>query len=104
MNSVQKSLNVVNNFYTFLQFNPTYSFRADDDLIVYLLVLKEAWQSLYEELMQAAMKNRASTMESLIDKVTIRKEEQRQYLEDFLIHPFPDVVLCDELLKYNALA
>ena len=104
MKSVRKYLNVVNNFFTFLQFNPGYAFRQGDDLILSLLVLKEAWQPLYEELVQEAMKNRAHKLKELVAKVTIGKEEQQQYIDDFLIHPFPDTVLCDTLLAYPTLA
>ena len=115
MKSVRKHLNVVNNFYTFLQFNPQYEFKTSDDLIVSLLVLKEAWLNLYEELIQEAMKNRADKMRTLADNIIPEKDaaqneqpqytkEQRQYLEDFLIHPFPEVTLSIELLKYPTLA
>ncbi len=104
MKSVRKYLNVVNNFYTFKQFNPKYSFNTGDDLIVALLVLKEAWFTLYEELVQEAMKNRAHKIQGLLTKLKIERDEQRQYIDDFLIHPFPDTVLCDTLLEYPTLA
>ncbi len=109
MKSVRKYLNVANNFYTFLQFNPKYDFSAGDNLIVALLVLKESWQPLYEDLVQEAMKNRAHKIQELIGKVNEGDDrkllvEQAQYLADFLVHPFPDVVLCDKLLEYPTLA
>ena len=108
MNSVRKYLNVVNNFYTFQQFNPEHTFSTGNDLIVYLLVLKEAWQPLYEELVQEAMKNRADKMQDLVSKVTnshtALPAEQKKYLESVLIQHFSQVVLCDELLEYPTLA
>ena len=104
MKSVRKYLNVVNNLYTFLQFNPSYSFSAGDDLIVSLLVLKEAWFPIYEELVQKAMKNRADTMKDLLARITFSEDEQRQYVDDFLSHPFPDMILHEKLLDYPTLA
>lgn len=64
--SRRKYLNIIDNFNTFLEFNPDYKFNPERDFIVYLLVLKEAWQPIYEELIQNALKNRAQMLSPLI--------------------------------------
>ncbi|MCP4404996.1 MAG: hypothetical protein GY801_47805 [bacterium] len=113
MSSVRKYLNVVNTLYAFQQFNPeTYAFQTDNDLIVHLLIVKEAWQPLYEELVQEAMKHRLTTMDELVQKIIEiyqgRKDplrpEQLSYLQEYLVKPFADSILADELLKYPTLA
>jgi hypothetical protein len=64
--SLRKYLNIINNFYAFLKFNPDYKFNATMDFIVHLLVLKETLQPVYEELIQSALKNRGQTISQLI--------------------------------------
>jgi hypothetical protein len=68
--SLRKYLNIIANFNAFLEFNPDYDFNPEMDFIVHLLVLKEAWQPVYEELIQSALKNRDHTMAKLIFELT----------------------------------
>ncbi|PIE35998.1 hypothetical protein CSA56_01655, partial [candidate division KSB3 bacterium] len=51
ISSVRKYLNVIHNFFAFLQFNPNYTFDMEHDFILYLQIIKEAWQPLYEKIL-----------------------------------------------------
>jgi hypothetical protein len=53
--SRRKYLNIIDNFNAFRKFNPDYDFTPEKDFIVNLLVLKEAMQPVYEELIQSAL-------------------------------------------------
>jgi predicted KAP-like P-loop ATPase len=67
--SLRKYLNIIDNFNAFLKFNPNYEFILGKDFIVHLLVLKEAWQPIYEALIQSALKNQAFTLSDLITEL-----------------------------------
>ena len=89
--SLRKYLNIIDNFNIFLKFNPGYTFRPDADFIVHLLLLKEAWQPLYEELIQGALKNRTANMEKLVYELIRKRDDgnrpsfiKRRFLSAYL--------------------
>lgn len=118
MASVRKYLNVIHNFYTFLQFNPIYQFDPHHDLVVFLLIVKEAWQPLYEELVQEAVKARTASLSEVVSKLIkedddretkMLRPEQETFLQDCFINdtdfPFHRMILGDDfLLRYPTLA
>ncbi len=65
MTSVRKYLNVIHAFYTFQKFNPGYQFELKNDFVVHLLIVKEAWQHLYENMIREAVKKNTN-MKTLI--------------------------------------
>ena len=113
ISSIRKYLNIVHNFYTFTQFNPDYAFDQDNDLIINLLIIKEVWQTLYEDLVQTALRERTN-MEALIKKFldTYRVKnllllEQERFLSDYLGRgdsSFAKEHLSTLLVKYPTLA
>ena len=108
--SVRHYLNIINNFYMFQKFNPKYTFTPENDFIVYLLLVKEAWQPLYENLIREALRER-SNMETLIqgfihkytkDKSLLPKQEK--FLSDYLGRIFAREQLSIWLEQYPTLA
>ncbi len=91
--SRRKYFNIIDNFYAFLKFNPGYKFDPENYFIVYLLVLKEAMQPVYEELIQSALKNRDFPMDRLIidlksnasSKGKSITESQGKFLDEYFI-------------------
>jgi len=91
--SRRKYLNIIDNFNAFMKFNPGYNFNPESDFIVYLLVLKEALQPVYEELIQSALKNRDFPMDRLIidlksnasSKGKSITESQGKFLDEYFI-------------------
>jgi hypothetical protein len=84
--SVRRYLEIITNFYTFLKFNPDYEFQPTNDFVTNLLILKEAWQPLYETLVNAALKER-SNMEQLIQSLIDEEKlfaEQEKFLTAYL--------------------
>ncbi len=118
MVSVRKYLNVVHNFYAFLAFNPDYTFTPEpDDIIIHLLVIKEAWQPLYEELVKEAVKNRTASLKGVVEtlfkqdtarKTPLVQPEQRSFLKTYSAgtdYPFyAQKPGNDILLRYLSLA
>ena len=117
ISSARTYLNIVHNFYTFQQFNADKpNFSADSDAAIHLLVVKEAWQSLYEELVREALKNRLETMGDLVGKLLAAdaqkpkdklESEQRAFLEHYFVDSrsaFSRLVLADLLFEYPTLA
>jgi hypothetical protein len=118
MASVRKYLNVIHTFYAFLMFNDSYRFNPEqDDMIVHLLVIKEAWQPLYEELVKEAIKNRTASLSEVVNtiiqddnarKTRTLKPEQQAFLQDFSASPdYPfhrEKLGNDYLLRYPTLA
>ena len=86
LSSVRKYLNVITNFCIFLTFNKNnnadkdaeYCFTPENDFIVNLLMLKEAWQPLYEYLIQEALRKPAAVMEELVQDITAYMREQKK--------------------------
>ncbi len=118
MVSVRKYMNVIHTMYTFQQFNPDYRFNPEGDVVVFLLLLKEAWQPLYEELVRDAIKARTATLSELVTDLiqeddarkpkTIRPE-QRDFLKACFVSTdhfaFDQIRFGDDLLlKYPSLA
>ena len=114
MSSVRKYLNVANNLHVFQKFNPDYSFNPENDFIVCLLIVKEAWQSLYEQLVQEALKNRLEPMNTVVKILRGSQREseqlsseQERYLETYFMntdYPFHNMVLADVLSQHPTLA
>jgi hypothetical protein len=113
--SLRKYLNIIDNFNVFLQFNPGYRFNPEADFIVYLLLLKEAWQPLYEELIQSALRIRDANMEKLVydlvayggkDGNRLSSFVKRRYLSDYLgtKSKFASEYLYQLLTRYPTLA
>jgi len=75
--SIRKYLNVIDNFNVFLKFNPSYNFDPEGDFVVYLLLLKEAWQHVYEKLIQIALRNHKYKMRQLIDVIEENKGKSK---------------------------
>ena len=65
MTSVRKYLNVIHTFYAFQKFNPGCQFEPENDFVVHLLLVKEAWQPLYENITREAVKNNMTNMKTL---------------------------------------
>lgn len=115
MLSVRKYLNVLHNFYAFLAFNPDYQFTSKNDIVVHLLIVKEAWHPLYETLIHAAAKHRAAALSELASDLIpddALKEAplapKYKFLQDYFINtnsPFHQVKLGNDLLlRYPTLA
>ena len=117
ISSARTYLNIVHNFYTFKQFNSDKpNFSADSEAAIHLLVVKEAWQSLYEELVREALKNRLETMGELVGRLLAAdaqkpkdklESEQRAFLEHYFVDSrsaFSRLVLADLLFEYPTLA
>jgi len=111
MTSIRKFLNVVNNLYTFQKFNPHYHFDPEQDFVVHLLLLKEAWEPVYQELIQEALKNRTETVEWVVSKVInnldVQKQplskEKEEFLQNFMVQPFGETKFYQELEGYPTL-
>jgi hypothetical protein len=84
--SIRKYLDIITNFYTFMKFNPNYEFQSSNDFVTNLLIIKEAWQPLYESLITEALKER-SNMEELIQRLIDHEAlsaEQEKFLTAYL--------------------
>ncbi|MCP4401535.1 MAG: hypothetical protein GY801_30085 [bacterium] len=103
--------NVVNNLHVFRKFNPDYSFEPGHDFVVHLLLIKEAWEPLYRELIREALKNRDETVEWIVKKVTEDLNEQeeplpkekQEFLETFMLRPFGTQKFHEKLKIYPIL-
>lgn len=105
--SVRKYLNVVHNFYAFLRFNPAYEFNLETDFIVNLLVLKETWQPLYENLIKEALREPFAEMAQLTETLNKRYPDQEKFLSEYLEYlggKFKGENLSQWLLDYPTLA
>lgn len=114
ISSVRKYLNIVHNFYAFHILNPTYEFSPDDDFVVHLLVMKEAWQPLYEEIVRKALKDRLQDIGTLISGIIeynqserFLSQEQEIFFNKYFADqdsPFFTLNLSEWLIKYPSLA
>jgi len=78
--SVRKYLDIVTNFYTFMKFNPNYEFQFGNDFVTNLLVIKEAWKPLYENLVNEALKehsNMEQLIQGLLDQEALSTEQEK---------------------------
>jgi len=104
--SARKYLNIITNLYSFLRFNPDFNFKTTEgDFIINLLILKEAWQPLYENLIKEALKV-SSNMETLIGGLVGLPPEQRYFLDEYLGQhsDFNQKILSNCLKNYPTLA
>ena len=115
LSSIRKYLNVLTNFCVFLKFNPNYTFTPeDDDFVINLLLLKEAWQPLYEEIRQEALRERTNmgrTIQNIITAYEDKEDEklspgQKAFLTDYVGEnsSFKDEHLSLWLSEYPTLA
>lgn len=113
--SVRKYLNVVHNFYVFQRFNPkpAYVFKPKEIFILYLLILKEAQQTLYERLVQDSLQHDLLDLEDIVKglqtswKGADLTAEQTLFLQDYVLDEhlhFHDIKLAEWLLTYPTLA
>jgi hypothetical protein len=111
MLSVRKYLSIISNFYTFQKFNPEYTFNPEGDFVVHLLILKEAWQPLYEKIIKETIKDRLQSIEKLLNNLVENNEgnispEQIKFLKDYFANdkfPFHKLNLFEWLSKYPTL-
>jgi hypothetical protein len=83
--SIRKFYNIITNYYIFLKFNPDYIAEKSDDFLISLLILKEAWQPLYEKLIRESFRTR-SAMGEFVQKILDTNplsEEQKEYLAQY---------------------
>lgn len=114
LSSIRTYLNIVTNFCVFLKFNRKYSFTPEkfdpiDDFTVNLLMVKEAWQPIYEYLIQESLRKLSIDMEELIQYVITQKElsaEQKEYFSSYLgkESSFAQENLSEWLAEYPTLA
>jgi nucleoside-triphosphatase THEP1 len=111
--SLRKYLNIIDNFNAFRKFNPDYDFTPEKDFIVHLLVLKEAWQPVYEELIRNALKNHDFPISRLIIELKTNAssngktitENTRKFLEKYFLtdKEFSMECLYQWMVKYPTL-
>jgi nucleoside-triphosphatase THEP1 len=111
--SLRKYLNIIDNFNAFRKFNPDYDFTPEKDFIVHLLVLKEAWQPVYEELIRNALKNHDFPISRLIIELKTNAssngktitENKRKFLEKYFLtdKEFSMECLYQWMVKYPTL-
>lgn len=65
ISSVRKFLNIANSFAEFLSSLPQYRWQQENDFILNLLVVKEAWPDLYDRLLKESVQH-GLTMQELI--------------------------------------
>jgi hypothetical protein len=80
MTSVRKYLNIIHNFFAFHRFHPNYQDDAKDDFVLYLLILKEAWQPVYESILQEALKSERPDMITIMGRLTDLTPTQQRVL------------------------
>ena len=116
MESVRKYLNVINNFYTFQKFNPKCKDDTEKKFVLHLLIVKEAWQPLYEQIVKKALRERTRNMRNLLLNVVtnthklgeyLLTERQSSFLSDHFTSertPFHELSLAEDFLyKYPTL-
>lgn len=110
--SIRKYLNIIINYFVFLRFNPQYQYTGGKDFILTLMVLKEAWQPLFENIVKEALREKSDTgniVEKMLKKdsqTTFLSVEQREYLQDYLgiNSEFSDYNLCEWIADYPTIA
>ena len=116
IHSIREYLNIVTNFYLFLKFNPEYVFpsinkgKKNDDFIVNLLILIEAWHPLYEKLITESLRKPSADMKELTDSLIKQDEKLPPERSEFLMNylgensPFAEEILSLWMTKYQTLA
>lgn len=111
ISSIRKYLNIINNFYIFQKFNPEYTFKAESDFVIHFLIIKEAWQSLYEAIIQEALQNPLQSTDQIvarfIDSSQKSLQDDQNFLDTYIIKgnlDFDEPCLYSLLLKYPTLA
>lgn len=80
MTSVRKYLNVIHNFFAFLRFHPDYPFDLEHDFILYVQIIKEAWQPLYEKILLESLNFDKPTMATVLERVANKLAPDHEYL------------------------
>lgn len=109
--SARKYLNIVNNIFVFSKFNPDYRFNPEKkDLIMFLLILKEAMQPLFEDLIQTAIVFPDRTLNHLYNAienkyVTVISSNLDHFVKTYIDQTyFGEIKLFDLLKRYPTLA
>ncbi len=108
--SVRSYFNILHNVAIFLQFNPEYTINPELDPVLPLLVIKEAWPSLYKSLIFNAMKNRLASLVELVEIIqndSVLSPSQTAFVSHYLLETSSSIGrirLMDLLLKYPTLA
>jgi len=79
MSSVRKYLNVIHNFFAFLRFHPDYTFDMEHDFILYLQVVKEAWQPLYEKILLESLNFDKPTLGTVLERLQAQISPKHEY-------------------------
>jgi len=79
MSSVRKYLNVIHNFFAFLRFHPDYTFDMEHDFILYLQIVKEAWQPLYEKILLESLNFDKPTMGTVLERLQTQTSKDDEY-------------------------
>lgn len=113
ISSVRKYLNIIHSFYAFRKFNPdNYTFDPDAalDVVVCLLIVKEAWQPLYEEMIRVSLQKDEPDLETVVEYCLDTQQQLSAAQQDFLSRyfkrnaAFKTKKLAEELRKYPTLA
>ncbi len=109
--SVRKYVNVLHNFYAFRKFNPKYAFdpQVNEDFIVCLLIVKEAWQPVYEQMIRTARQREQPDMQTIVQGLVTQQDlspAQTQFLAKYFGEhaPFQNKYLSQEIARYPTLA
>jgi hypothetical protein len=100
--SICQYLRIITKFSVFMNDHSRYEFQPDDDYIINLFVLKEAWRPLYETLMQEALREHVS-IERIIHRF-VRQNSLRAEQEKFLTAYFDQVPSCAHKHLFNWIA
>ena len=106
--SVRNYLNVIHNVYAFQQFNPDYHFdpAEDEDFVLCILIVKEAWQPLYEQMIQSSLQREQPNMATMVNGLKALLPVQADFLAKYFGEnaPFGGKSLATELTHYPTLA
>lgn len=79
MTSVRKYLNVIHNFFAFLRFHPDYPFDLEHDFILYVQIVKEAWQPLYEKILLESLNFDKPTMATVLERLSCKFPPEHEH-------------------------
>lgn len=86
--SIRKYTNILYNYFVFFEFNKNYQFEGESDLIIILLIFKESWQSLYEVMIEMALKRRSDTVYDVLNNLLEHKHisiEQKEFIKNWIL-------------------
>ena len=83
---IREYLNIVHNLVLFKEFNPEFDFEKDGEFLIKLLVLKESWQSIYDDLIRDSFVS-GYKLSVVVNRIMARRnvtEIQKEFLVDEL--------------------